>query len=329
MAYSPASALIGTGLPTSQAVYYDRQAVENLKAHLPFLLGCSRRPLPLKHGKTMQIFSPVLFAANTTQATEGTIGTGITPTENKLQVTIGQYTDYVSFSDFLLDVAIVDSVAEFSKELGYRAALTVNTLVQQEIDAAVSNDTTVNSAASAAGQFLTSALIRARVQDLRGRNAHAISDGKFLGFIHPFSAGDLYNDTANNGLVDVLKRSVQGAALITDGTPDNRDYEIFDWAGVRWIETTTCPSGQTVGSVSNCLNSYIIAKDAFIAVSLGATEVPKDRNFRLMVSSFTPNQADPALQIKAAAAYNFKFAVTTRPLDTMIFERLQYPSAIA
>jgi N4-gp56 family major capsid protein len=329
MAYSPASAVIGSGLPSSQAIYYDRAAIENLKAHLPFVTMTTRRPLPKRSGKTIQLFEYDLFAANTTPGTEGTVGTGLAPTQHSLQATVGQYFDFVSFSDMLVETAIDPIVENVSKELGYRAALTVNTLTQLEFDAAVGVDSTIRTDL-ADGIFLTAATIRARTANLLGRNAKPLTGGYFGGIIHPFAAADVFNDTANNGLTDILKRTEVGQRLLQDGPTNDGDYQVVDFAGVRWVMTTTAPSYANVPSAGHtAYGSYIVAKDAVISVSLGATEVPGEKNFGLSVSTFKPSASDPAGVIASAAAYNFKFVSTVRPGTVMTLEEIRAESAIS
>ena len=81
MAYQPASVLTSTsGLTHLAAIYYDRVAVENLKPNLPFVAVTSRRKLPDRNGRTIQLFGYDLLPQNITPGTEGTVGTGIAPT---------------------------------------------------------------------------------------------------------------------------------------------------------------------------------------------------------------------------------------------------------
>ncbi len=54
MAYSPASILTSGALPNLVAIYYERQAVPNLKAQTPFLSMTKQKPLPLRSGNQIQ-----------------------------------------------------------------------------------------------------------------------------------------------------------------------------------------------------------------------------------------------------------------------------------
>jgi hypothetical protein len=102
LSYQPASVLTTTaGLTHLASIYYDRVAVENLKANLPFVAVTSRRKLPDRNGRVIQLYGYDLFAANTTPGTEGTVGTGINPTTSIRNVAVNQYfseTEYFKFS---------------------------------------------------------------------------------------------------------------------------------------------------------------------------------------------------------------------------------------
>ena len=135
MAYQPASVQTSTASLTHLAtVWYDKVAVENLKANLPFVAASARRKLPNRSGKTIQMFSYSLLAANTTPGSEGTVGTGIAPTTVNRSATVEQYFDFMSFSDILDETAIDPIVENSAAEMGYRAALTANTLARSEFE---------------------------------------------------------------------------------------------------------------------------------------------------------------------------------------------------
>lgn len=323
-----ASVVTGSGLPNSLAVFYDRVAIEPLFANTPFLQACTMRPLPAHSGKTMELFGYNILSANTTAATEGTTVAGEGLTSADQQVTLGVYADFASFSTLIVETAIDPILENASKVLGNQAALSINALVQAEFDAAIAADGTANLVVPA-GDYLTASIIRQRVADLQGRNAHGIQDGMYLGYLHPFVASDLLNDTTNNGFVDIAKRNPKGVELLTSGTPDNTDYQILgDFGGVRWYSTTTCPTYSGVPATGDtAYGTYVVARDAVFAVSLGATELPGDKNFKLLVSNFRPTQEDPALQISAAVAWKSTCAFAIRPGSVSIVERIQSETA--
>jgi N4-gp56 family major capsid protein len=311
MAYQPASVLTSTsGLTHLASIYYDRVAVENLKPNLPFVAVTSRRKLPDRNGRTIQLFGYDLLPANVTPGTEGTVGTGISPTTSIRNVTVNQYFDFASFSDILVETAIDPIVENTAAEMGFRAALTANTLARMEFEAQAASDP----AAVIAGQvdeFLSAALVRQGVFHLRGLDVRPQADGLFAGIIHPFPAYDLMNDNVAGGVIDILKYHKEGAEELMRGV---QGYRVIDIGGVRFIETTTATiyndfpeEGRTA------YGTLIVGQDAVFSVSLGATEIPEQRNFQLIVRNWEPSAADPARVIGASCAYNFKYGALRVP----------------
>lgn len=259
------------------AIYYERQAIPNLKAQTPFLSMTKQKPLPLKSGNQIQFYTYTLLAGNTNQAAEGTVGSPITESSTKIVATIGQYADFINTSDLAMDVAIDDPslLQNLSVELNYRLALTLNSLVQVTADAAAGVDGTVN-INLANGTYLSANNIRSGVQQLAGVNARPLtSDGYWGGVIHPNVVRDVLNDTSNNGLTDIIKRSPGGLERLE--APLSNE-EVITFAGVKFKQTTTAPSG-TVDGVTK-YNTYIFSDDAIFSVFLGKNPETKEKNYR-------------------------------------------------
>jgi N4-gp56 family major capsid protein len=325
MAYSPASVTTATsGVNHLQSIFYDKAAVSNFKAHLAFYEACERKKLPNRSGKTIQFFTYALFAANTTPGSEGTVGSGIAPQTNVINVSVNQYFDFVTFSDVLEQTAIDDIVANTAGELGYRAGLTVDTLTSTAFDVAVNSDATAN-IQLAHGSFFSRAVAQQAVYSLLAQNVRPKDNGEFMGIIHPLAAFDLMNDTAAGGTLDLLKYTESGEQMLQRGI---QGYRVMKLAGCSWIVTTTVP--QYTINAHAYYGAYVVGKDAILAVNLGGTETPGDNNFNLLVNKdLQPSAADPANVIGATVAYNFKFGVTQRPGAKMALRRIQSEVSIA
>src|SRR3990167_2753730 len=319
MAYNPASVKTDTAALTHLVdKFYDRVAVENLKSNLPFVAATSRRRLPERNGKTIQLFTYDLLSANTTAASEGTVGSGINPGTSVRSASVSQYVDFMSFSDILIETALDPIVENAAAELGYRAALTANTLTRSEFETAGA----VSGARIdlADNEFMSAAIVRQAVMDLRSDEVRPSGEG-FLGIIHPFAAFDLMNDNTAGGVIDILKHFESGARELQRGI---QGFRVIEIAGVRFIETTTTgstaafPSGSKVG-----YHTYIVGMDAIFTVSLGRTEIPAERNFQLLVNRWSPSVADPAGVIGASIAYNFRFAALRAPGSTVRLRQIR------
>ena len=321
MAYSPASILTSGALPNLVAIYYERQAIPNLKAQTPFMSMTKQKPLPLRSGNQIQFFTYSLLAGNTNQAAEGTVGSPIAESSTKIVATIGQYADFINSSDLAMDVAIDDPslLQNLATELNYRLALTLNSLVQLTADAANGVDSSVN-IQLANGSYLTANNIRTAVQQLAGVNARPLTrDGYWGGIIHPFVVHDILNDTSFNGLTDILKRGDQVQKLFAP-LPNE---DVIEFAGARFKQTTTAPTATISGNTY--YNTYIFSDDALFSVFLGKNPESGEKNYRLLVQE-APAQgsvSDPARQIGGWVSYNVKYTNTLRPGSTMVIRRLQ------
>lgn len=321
MAYSPASILTSGALPNLVAIYYERQAIPNLKAQTPYMSMTKQKPLPLRSGNQIQFFTYALLAGNTNQAAEGTVGSPIAESSTKIIATIGQYADFINSSDLAMDVAIDDPslLQNLATELNYRLALTLNSLVQLTADASTGVDSSVN-IQLANGSYLTASNIRTAVQQLAGVNARPLTrDGYWGGIIHPFVVHDVLNDTSFNGLTDILKRGDQANKLLAP-LPNE---DVIEFAGARFKQTTTAPTA-TIGG-NTYYNTYIFSDDALFSVFLGKNPESGEKNYRLMVQE-APAQgsvSDPARQIGGWVSYNVKYTNTLRPGSTMVIRRLQ------
>ncbi len=323
----PASTVTGSGIPSSLAIYYDRKSIANLLANTPYHLALTKKPIPANSGKTIQLqeWSLSVFGADTTAATEGTPPTALTPTATSLQATLATYSDAITLSKLISDTTIMPIVTELSELMGYKAALSVNALSLAALESAVAADATLNFV-QPAGSYMTSSLLRQRVADLINRNAvgYPELDGQFYGFTSPLVLQDLFSDTANNGVVDVLKRNPEGQRQLLDATPTNANYrQAGSWAGVTMISTTTAPTyANTPTTGDTAYGFHICAQDCAFAVTLGGNEVPEDRNYKAIVTNFTPSLADPVGEVASAVAYRFNWTSAIRPIEQAV-ERIQ------
>jgi len=285
---SSASFVIGSSLPSTQAVYYDRLAVRALFAHLGFQGLTAERQIPKNAGRTTQIYTYNLspFTANVSAAAsdvggspldvapstavEGTVGTPITPTEASIQAVLGQYVDYVNVSDFALAVDIGKPLEQLSEMLGYRGALVVDTLIQQGFDAAVSTDSTA-SVQLADGSYVTRAVINTAVATIRGKNGRPFSGGRMRGIMHPYILSDVANDLTHNGVYDTERYTREGQKWIEAGLAE--DNEIIPVEGVDFVMSTNVPLVANLpASGKSSWATYITADETMFSIALGGFE---------------------------------------------------------
>lgn len=277
--YSPASNTT-SNLPQATVIFYDKSFVKNLKAETPFLRVCSRRDLPENSGNQLRLFMYDTLGANTTQATEGTVGSGIEVTVQDTTPQIGEYADYASFSSLSIATAIDPVVENVAKEFGYRLGQTLSALARATADSASSVDSSVSiQLAAAAGSPatytpLSNSVLRSATMELAGRSVRPIETGKGLygGIVHPFALGDVLADTSTNSPIDILKHTPEGLMQLNElGGVDQAETIEFPSTSVTFFKTnqvTTTTNYKSSGLTA--LRTYIFGEDGVIGVTLKA-----------------------------------------------------------
>jgi N4-gp56 family major capsid protein len=306
-------------------IAYDRIAVETLVPNMPFYAACEKRSVPLNSGKTLQVYVNNLMSANTNPATEGTVIAGVDVTDATTSLTLNQYADYISFSDFEIQTDFADVVQRNAVELGRRAALTVNTLVKNAFEVAIAGtdgSTTTNSLFVAHGLAFSRSIAAKGKAQLEGRDVKPKANGFYMGICHPFQGHDFLNEGSTNGAADIMKRYNAGIDQLKNGIdPAKQQLAVMD--GVIWVQTTTV--GKPVISANQNYNAYVTGNEAILAASLGNYKVPEDgRNFKAVIKmNLQDDKSDPAGLIGSYCSYNFKLGVGQRPGTTMALYRIQ------
>lgn len=300
MGYNPAGNLTTTGsIGHLATVWYNRTGLDQLRQMNRFYELCEPDMLPKRNGKVVQWFRYSLFGANTTPHAEGTVGTSLTLGSSTVSATMQEYGDFVSLSSFLIDTAIDPIVDNAADQIGYRAAISVDSITRTEFDA---NTSTVDNSLGAA---FTATDLRAAVARLKAINVRPKSDGLFRAVIHPYITFDLQADNTAGGWIDLMKYADPSAALMG---------EVGKCGGCRILETTNV---NTTGSSPDVLyDSYVVGKGAVGAVDLqgsGPSKVtdPSNQAFNINVIPGGPSQADPEGMIGSYVSYLYRYVAKT------------------
>ncbi|MFZ1973844.1 MAG: N4-gp56 family major capsid protein [Candidatus Acidiferrales bacterium] len=331
MALPTAASVISSGLAGYPTVYYDRVALDTLESNLFMYQACDLKVMPDMSGVAMQIFDYTAPGANTTPQTEGTPGPGQSLTQNTATINLANYVDYVSFSNKVVLTAISNTVAEGAALLSYRGALSVDTVISTAVDTQANSNASVDDIEVADGSYLTAAISRRAAWSLRSKNVKPKADGLFFGITHSLTAYDIVNDSTAAGFTDLQKFNDRLA-------PENpalagiKGARIGNVGGVMFYESNAVPTETNwQSSAHNAYHSYVFGHQAFIASSLGKTNL-NQKNFSVKVQNFPAgsNSLDPAGLIAAAAAYNFFFGVVAAPTpsNTDRFRRIRSESSI-
>jgi len=311
-AFPPTSASVNTSVANYPSVYYDRVGVEELHSNLHLYQALEEKVLPQKAGVAMQIYGFNKLAANTTAATDGTPQTaGVALTASTGTITLSQYVDYCTYSDKLLLTGISPIVEEGSRLLGYRGALTVDTVISAAVDTVTGTDTATKIDV-AHSSFMTTSIARKAAAQLRSLDVKPKANGKYYGVMSSLLAFDLRNDSNAGGFQDIF-RYIDPKNLQQGTNPSNDLVAIIE--GAEWYESNSLPVVTSFASTGvNGYRAYLFGKDAFFGASLSKSISQMGNNFTVQTKTYDgTNSLDPAGQIRAASVYNFYFGLAKRP----------------
>lgn len=313
---SPTSMQSGNSPQAALTVRYNRNFIENLKAVLTKLRMCTRFPMPMHAGQVFRDFMIQPLTANTTEQSEGTVGSGISVTINYQDILLGQWADFLNLSDKVDDTTISDDLMNYEREMAYRLGLSVDDLVMAFFDYLRTLDSKTTNQDVTTGNFqLTKQQIEQAPFSLKGQNVKPMDKGYYCGSIHPFFVGDIMAlDNSNNSIVDILKHTPEGQMKLEE-LPDAEGGDEVGYIslfGCRWMESTNQTQTASYQSSSQtAVRTYLAGKDAAIAVKLDRPDKTniddgQPKNMTLWRGQYKPgNQADPAGVIGAGTSYNF------------------------
>ena len=206
------------------------------------------------------------MAANTTQTTEGTVGSSLSVSVLTTTATIGEYADYANFSSLSLATAIDNTVENVAREMSYRLGESLSALVRATADGASSTSSFT---------ALSLSQIRNSVQSLAGRSVRPFDEGSksFAGVIHPFSLGDVIADNSNDSPIDILKHTPVGLMKMESlVSVDLSEVIELPSTGVHFYQTNLVTQTQNYGGYTGlvALRTYIFGRDGIFSVNLGA-----------------------------------------------------------
>lgn len=291
-------------LTANMQTYYDKLLLEGLEKNLVYYPLGDKKSIPRNAGKVIYFTKYTKFSANTTAITEGTVPDSISLSSANISATLSSWGDYVVEADLLTMTAIDNVIKSAVKELGYRARLTIDTLVRNVLSA---GGTTVYGGTAAAlsdvdaSDTVSATNIRKAVRTLQNADVQTHSKGLYQGVIHPYVGYDIMSATTAGNWLDVLKYTTQ--------TPANAN-EVGTLFGVRFQSTTnvaTTTSG-TSGAATAYYNS-IIGDGAFGVVNIAGGAL---KSYVKQLGS--AGSADPLNQL---ASIGYKITFATKELDSV------------
>lgn len=282
------------GFPNAVAIYYDKKLLERLEIELRFDQFGDKKPMPKRMGNEIKWTRYTNFAANTTPLTEGTTPNGLTLQSVQISAIPLQYGDFVTLSDFLIAEAIDPVIEGANDVLGYRAALSVDTLIRDALDGNVTDQFAGGVANEAAvATNMVASEIRAAVKTLRVAGVPTMG-GEYQLLVHPAQSFDLQGDTAAGGWLDVNK--------YTSATPMMKG-EVGKLYGARVMESPNVKVNAGAGSGgADTYHAYMFGKSAFGNVDLAG------QNMKMYAKQLGSAGTEDPLDQRSTVGYKFSHA---------------------
>jgi len=278
-------------------IFYDKVLLDQLKQHLVFHNVGTQKNLPRNSGKVVYWTRYNLMAAVTTAITESVVPASVALSSTTVSTTLAQYGSWTSVSD-LVDMTAIDHVVESAVgQLGYAAALTLDTVDRNKLDAgtnvAFANGKVSSTVTSA--DVLTGADVRKTARILSAANVQPFAGNDFAAVVHVNNAYDLMGDTATGGWIN--SNTYVDVSNIYNG-------ELGKMYGVRFMQTTNVASTAITGG--NSYSTHFLGAGA-----LGVVEF--DGNIHTYVKN--PNDFDTSNPINQFSTVGWKFTYANKILD--------------
>jgi N4-gp56 family major capsid protein len=160
-------------ITTASRTFYDRKLLMTLHQWLAIVQFAMLFSIPEKEGQTLSWRKPGKLSAATTALTEGSPPAGSNLTLPEVTATVGQYGDFVEFTDKIIETG-PDSYLDITVDLqGRQAALTWETLTQTALVAGT--NVTYPTGAAARNQVsssmpITTSQLDKAIRNLQGRH---------------------------------------------------------------------------------------------------------------------------------------------------------------
>lgn len=288
----------GVGVQVTPDLYYDRQFLDRLELELRFDQLCEKKKMPGKSGNKVTWTRYNNLAANTTPIQSAVIPAATSMSAMQLDATPLQYGDFITMSD-AIELKAIDPIVEAAQELlAYRAALSIDTLIRNQLHGNV----TTQYASGAVSENAVTAVVSAADVRKAAKTLKTVGtkpfDSDFRGLLHTATAYDLMSESVAGAFLDIHKYTTSAPML---------KGEIGKLWGVRFMESPNVQTGVN-GSAVTTYRNYIVGKGAIGCVDLaGKMNI---ETFRKPLGS--AGSADPINQISTVG---HKFWMVSKVLD--------------
>ena len=245
--------------------FLEKKFLERLVKELHLNKFGKKKSVPAHGGTVIKWNRWTNPTANTTALSDGVSPDGLSLTSTSVSATLAQYGQFVSTSDELQLIAINDTLEDAGELLGYGAALSLDTLARNELDAngtqryadAGNNSSKAN--VESGTDKMRSDELKIVLKAMRVADVPAFEDGLYRGIIHPLMEFDLLSETATSTFIVLMQNSITGGAKIAERG------EIGTAFGIKLLRSTNIRADATS---TNTYGNIFLGRDAYGTVDI-------------------------------------------------------------
>lgn len=325
---SPTSQQTGNMPQAGLTVHYNKQFMKWLAANLFMYRMCTHMTQPAKSGLTFRNFMLQPVGPDLVPQTQGTVRSPVFVSCNFRDIVLGQWANFLNFSDFTFMTSISDDLMNYRKMLAYMLGQTYDDLIMANFDYLGTLDANTNNQDSLVGPLyaFTKQIIEQMPASLSQAKVRPMPQaGRYIGKILPAFIGDMTAlDNTNNSIIDMLKHTGEGQTKLeelTDEDEGEKSVGILRLFGGDWFPSTNCtayPNWQ--GSGLTAYSTYLAGEDAMVRVTLESARHTnpgvKWENLDLWAGEYARSAYDGAGVIAAGTSYNMISGIGPSPDNT-------------
>ncbi len=192
---------------------YKKKALDFLRKNLYFHQSGLMEKFGKNQGQTISVYRIDNAAAATSALGEGTAPAAVQLTSTLFSAVLAQYGNWCGVTDMLEVTGRSNIMEQFSRQLGYNGALSIDTLTYNEYLSGATNfyANGTNSGTFQANSFFTSKDLRRLSKLFRATNVPTFDDGFYSAYLHPDCEFDITTDNLFGSVTDLQKRDANDA----------------------------------------------------------------------------------------------------------------------
>ncbi len=239
---------------------YKKKAFDFLRKNLYFHQSGMMEKFGKNQGQTISTYRIDNLSATTSALSEGAAPSEVQMTSTLFTATLAQYGNWVKVTDMVEVTGRSNVMDQFSRQLGYNGALSIDTLTYNEYvsGAAAFYSNGTNSGTFAANSYFTSKDIRRLSKLFRATNVPTFDDGFYSLYLNPDCEFDVTTDNLFGSVTDLQKR-------------DSNDVKWKNVAGTyggfRVYTTSLIDSSANINSIPNVYTNLAVGYGALMNVA--------------------------------------------------------------